>query len=90
MCTISADIRLLLTIALAPLDPIRTKHSHVVITETLSNVYMKIDSIIPAEQETFAHFSLLGVQFLTHHHWLEETIICVSYLISYLLQMASN
>lgn len=51
---------------------------------------MKIDTIPPAEQETFAHFSLLGVQFLTHHHWLEETMICVSYLTSYLLQIASD
>lgn len=75
---------------LSPLDPIRTNHSHVVITETLSNIYMKIDSISPAEQETFAHFSLLGVQFLTHHHWIEETIICVSFLTSFPLQMTSN
>src|SRR5258706_4304362 len=50
---------------------------------------MKIDSISLAEQEKFAHFSLLGVQFLIHHHWLEETIICVSSLTSYLLQMGS-
>lgn len=67
---------------LAPPDPTRTKYSHAVITETLSNIYMKIDSIILAEQETFAHFSLLGVQFLTHHHWLEETIICRSLITS--------
>lgn len=51
---------------------------------------MKIDSILPAEQEKFAHFSLFGVQFLTHHHWLEETMLCGSYLTSRLLQMASN
>ena len=51
---------------------------------------MKIDSISPAEGEKFAHFSLLGVQFLTHHHWIEETIICLSFLTLFLLQMAPN
>ena len=51
---------------------------------------MKVDSIPSAEQEKFAHFSLLGVQFLTHHHWLEETIICMSFLTSYLLLLAPN
>jgi len=32
-------------------------------------MYMKVDLIPQAEQEKFAHFVLLGVQFLTHHHW---------------------
>ena len=57
-------------------------HSHVVITEALANIYIKVDSIPQAEQEKFAHFALLGVQFLTHHHWLEETIMCTSLLTS--------
>ena len=67
-----------------------TKHSHVVITETLENIYMKVDSIPSAEQEKFGHFSLLGVQFLTHHHWIEGTIICMSCPTSYLLLLAPN
>jgi hypothetical protein len=53
------------------------KPSHYVITETLANIYVKADSIPPAEQEKFAHFSLLGIQLLIHHHWVEETIICM-------------
>jgi len=32
-------------------------------------MYMKVDLIPQAEQEKFADFVLLGVQFLTHHHW---------------------
>lgn len=69
----------------ASLPPIHTKYSHVVITETLANIYIKVDSIPSEEQEKFAHFSLLGVQFLTHHHWMEETIICTSFLTPCLL-----
>jgi len=33
------------------------------------NMYMKVDLILQAEQEKFADFALLSVQFLTHHHW---------------------
>jgi len=32
-------------------------------------MYMKVDLIPQAEQEKSTHFVLLGVQFLTHHHW---------------------
>jgi hypothetical protein len=74
----------------APLGPICTKNSHVVITEALANIYAKVDSIPTAEQEKFAHFSLLGVQFLTHHHWLEETIMCMSLFAPGLLLLPSH
>lgn len=72
------------------LPPIHTKHSHVVITETLANIYIKVDSIPSEEQEKFAHFSLLGVQFLTHHHWMEETLICTPFLTPCLLLLPPN
>jgi hypothetical protein len=51
---------------------------------------MKVDSIPPAEQATFAHFSLLGMQFLTHHHWIEETIGCMSPLAWGILLVVPN
>ena len=51
---------------------------------------MTVDSIPSAEQEKFAHFSLLGVQFLTYHHRIEETIIYMLFLTSYVLLLAPN
>jgi len=50
-------------------------HNQVVITEALENIYIKVDSISQAEQQKSAHFALLGVQFLTYHHWLEDTVM---------------
>jgi len=39
---------------------------------------MKVGSIPQAEQEEFAHLALLSVQSLTHHHWIEYTIMYVT------------
>lgn len=58
------------------------KCSHYIITEALANIYSKADSIPPKEQEKFAHFSLIGVQLIGHHHWAEETFFCMSFLTS--------
>ena len=60
------------------LDPIRTNHHQVVVTEALEIIYIKVDSISQAEQQKSSYFALLSVQFLTHHHWLEDTVMCVS------------
>ena len=49
---------------------------------------MKDDLIPPAEQ--FTYFSLLSVQFLTHHHWPEKIIMCMSFRTPCLLLLAST
>ena len=67
----------------ASLDLIRANHNLVVITEALESIYIKIDSISQAEQQKSAHFALLGVQFLTQHHWLANTVMGMSLQTSY-------
>jgi len=46
------------------------------ITEQFANIYDKIDSIPPDEQQLFAQFVLIGVLAIHHHHHIEETLIC--------------
>jgi len=46
------------------------------ITEQIANIYNKIESIPADEEDLFAHFVLIGVLAIHHHHHIEETLIC--------------
>ena len=59
-CTMWAQLCSLLTLSprtAASLDPLRTIHSHGAITETLANIYIKVDSI---PRRNLPNFRLLG------------------------------
>jgi len=45
------------------------------ITEGIANVYEKIDFIPEDEEQRFAHFTLIGILAIHHHHHIEETLI---------------
>ncbi|KIM22282.1 hypothetical protein M408DRAFT_28831 [Serendipita vermifera MAFF 305830] len=64
----------------APTDPFdfqiwSMSGGHLLILEILANIYSQLDTIPPAEEQNFALFCLFGMQFIEHHHHLEETVI---------------
>ncbi|KIM22279.1 hypothetical protein M408DRAFT_332979 [Serendipita vermifera MAFF 305830] len=46
--------------------------THLLILEILQNIYNKVDTIPPEQQEDFALFSLYGTQVIVQHHRMEE------------------